>query len=125
MSAKSSMQKVIMSDSVTDIVRTILGIWIHIFTFWNTKYHILIRSNKMQQYAGIYFCKIILHISGVNRTHHQEYIKLTAASGTATTFLQRGQILPPTWPDLATLEEGFCSDTMTCTRGCSYSFMYS
>jgi len=26
---------------------------------------------------------------------------------------------------LATLEEGCCSDTMTCTRGCSYSFMYS
>jgi len=25
----------------------------------------------------------------------------------------------------ATLEEGCCSDTMTCTRGCSYSFMYS
>jgi len=23
------------------------------------------------------------------------------------------------------LEEGRCSDTMTCTRGCSYSFMYS
>jgi len=23
------------------------------------------------------------------------------------------------------LEEGYCSDTMTCTRGCSYSFMYS
>ena len=37
---------------------------------------ILIRSNKMQQYAGIYFCKITLHVSGVYRTHHQEYIKL-------------------------------------------------
>ena len=24
-----------------------------------------------------------------------------------------------------TLEEGFCSDTMTCTRSCSYSFMNS
>jgi len=23
------------------------------------------------------------------------------------------------------LEEGRCSDTMTCTRGCSYSLMYS
>ena len=38
-------------------------------------YIILIRSNKMQQYAGI-FCKISLHVSGVHRTHHQEYIKL-------------------------------------------------
>jgi len=26
---------------------------------------------------------------------------------------------------LATLEEGRCSDTMTCTRGCSNIFMYS
>ena len=36
---------------------------------------ILIRSNEMQQYAFIY-CKITLRVSGVNRTHHQEYIKL-------------------------------------------------
>jgi len=41
------------------------------------------------------YCKIALHVSGVHRTHHQEYVKLTAASGTghsnniATTFLQR------------------------------------
>ena len=28
------------------------------------------------------YCKITLHVSGVLRTHHQEYIKLTAASGT-------------------------------------------
>ena len=40
------------------------------------------------------YCKITLHVSGVHRTHHQEYIKLlTASSGTPTTFLtQRGQI---------------------------------
>jgi len=37
---------------------------------------ILIRSNKMQQYAGIYFLQITLHISGVYRNPHQEYIKL-------------------------------------------------
>jgi hypothetical protein len=33
--------------------------------------------NKIQQYAtdaGIYYCKITLHVSGVYRTHHQEYI---------------------------------------------------
>jgi len=30
----------------------------------------------MQQYAGIYYCRITLHVSGVYRTHHQEYIKL-------------------------------------------------
>ena len=30
----------------------------------------------MQQYAGVYSCKITLCVSGVYRTHHQEYIKL-------------------------------------------------
>ena len=30
----------------------------------------------MQQYAGIYLVQIALHVSGVHRTHHQEYIKL-------------------------------------------------
>jgi hypothetical protein len=42
----------------------------------NYTYSILIRSNKMQQYAVIFYCKITLHVSGVHRTHHQEYIKL-------------------------------------------------
>ena len=95
---------------------------------------ILKRSNKMQQYAGIYLLqnhstcfRCPTHpSSGVDKT-------VTAASGTghniwATTF-------HPTWPNLvqvseqkpssniaclATLEEGCC-----CTRGCSYNFMYS
>ena len=30
----------------------------------------------MEQYAGIYLLQITLHVSGVYRTHHQEYIKL-------------------------------------------------
>ena len=61
---------------------------------------ILIRSNKMQHYAGIYLpqnhstcfgCQLIPS-SGVHKT-------VTAASGTghsicATAFLQRGQIWP-------------------------------
>ena len=44
-----------------------------------------------------------------------------------TNFHWTGQSnnLPPMWPNLAMLEEGCCSDTMTCTRGCSYSFTYS
>jgi len=75
----------------------------------------------MQQYAGIhllrnystYFGCLSHPSSGVHKT-------VTSASGTghsiwATTFLQRGK--------LVTLEEGCCSDIMTCTRGCSYSFM--
>ena len=66
-------------------------------------YFMLIRSNKMQQYAVIYLlqnhCTCIgcpSHpSSGVNKF-------ITEASGT-----------------------GRCSDTMTCTRGCSNTFMYS
>ena len=39
--------------------------------------NILIRSNKMQQYAGIYLLQNhSLHVSGVHRIHHQEYVKL-------------------------------------------------
>ena len=38
---------------------------------------ILIRSNKMQQYGGIYLLQNhFLHVSGVHRTHYQENIKL-------------------------------------------------
>ena len=40
------------------------------------RHSILIRSNKMQQYAGIYYCKITLHVSGVYRPHHQQYVEL-------------------------------------------------
>ena len=44
---------------------------------------ILIRYNKMQQYAGIYLLQNhSLHVSGVHRTHHQENKTVTAASGT-------------------------------------------
>ena len=38
---------------------------------------ILIRSNKMQHYAGIYLLQnSSLHATGVHRTHYQENIKL-------------------------------------------------
>ena len=37
---------------------------------------VLIRSNKMQQFAVFIYCKITLHVSSVHRTHHQAYIKL-------------------------------------------------
>ena len=40
---------------------------------------------------------------------------VNAASGTGHNF-------PPTWPDRATLEGSSCTDIMTCTGGCSYSF---
>ena len=38
------------------------------------RHSLLIKSNKMQQV--FIYCKITLHVSGVYRTHHQEYIKL-------------------------------------------------
>ena len=41
------------------------------------RHSILIRFNKMHQYSGIYLLQnLSLHASGVQRTHHQEYIKL-------------------------------------------------
>ena len=40
------------------------------------RHSMLIRSNKMQLTQVFIYCKIILHVSGVNRTHHQEYVKL-------------------------------------------------
>ena len=43
---------------------------------------------------------------------------VTAASGT-------NHNIPPAWPDVATLEGSSCTDIMTCTRGCGYSFYYS
>ena len=37
---------------------------------------ILIRSNKTNNMQVFIYCKITLHVSGVHRTHHQEYLKL-------------------------------------------------
>ena len=91
----------------------------------NILIYILISSNKLQQYAGIYLLQNYSTCfgcpshpsSGVHKT-------VTAASGTGhITYLSND--LPPAWPNKATSEESCCSDTMTCTRGCSYSFMYS
>ena len=79
---------------------------------------ILIRSNKMQQYAGIYLLQN--HSTCfVCPSHPSSGVHKTNCS------LWYSNNLPPTWPDLAMLEEGCCSDTMTCTRGCSYSFIHS
>ena len=85
----------------------------------------LIRSNKMQQYSGIYLLQIysarfgcLSHpSSGVHKT-------VSAASGTghsiwATTLLQRGQIRPRWRKFVALIRD------ITCTRGCRNSFLYS
>ena len=61
-------------------------------------YCILIRSNKMQQYAGIYLLQIYSTCFGCpSHPSSGEHKTVTAASGTghsiwATTFLQRGLI---------------------------------
>ena len=85
---------------------------------------ILVRSNKMQRYAGIYLLQNHSKCFGCPSHPSSGVLKIvTAASGTghsnniATTFLQCGK---------ATLEEGCCYVvTMTCTRGCIYNFKYS
>ena len=52
----------------------LLDLFIHVSV---RRISILIRSNKMQQYEGIYLLQNhSLHVSGVHRTHHQENIKL-------------------------------------------------
>ena len=81
---------------------------------------ILIRSNKMQQYAGIYLLQNHSTCSGCpSHSSPGVHKTVTAASGTghsiwATTFLQRVQ--RPRWRKVV---------AMTCTRGCIYSFMCS
>jgi len=70
----------------------------------------------MQQYASIYLLQNHSTCFGCpSNSSSGVHKSVTAASSTgrsiwATTFLQRGL--------KATLEEGFCSDTITCTRGC-------
>jgi hypothetical protein len=86
---------------------------------------ILIRSNEVQQYEGVYLLQnystclgCLSHpSSGIHQT-------VTAASGTGhnirgTTFRQRG-LIRPRWRTVVALTRD-----MTCTRGCSYSLMYS
>jgi len=64
---------------------------------------ILIRSNKMQQYAGIYLLQIYSTFFGCpSHPSSGVHTTVTAASGT-----------------------GHSNSATTSTRGCSYSFMYS
>ena len=85
------------------------------------------KSNEMQQYADIYlllnystcFGRPLRPSSGVHKT-------VVAASGSDRTiwgasFLKLDQISPY----LVTFEEACSPDSMICTTGCSYSFMYT
>ena len=61
--------------------------------------------------SDLFYCKVTLHVTGVHRTHHQDHNR----SKPTTRFAQ-------TSPDLAILEGSSCTDIMTCTGGCGYSF---
>jgi len=91
------------------------------------------KSNKIQQYADInlllnystYFGRPYHPSSGVHKT-------VVAVSGTGHTiwgasFFRHDQIRTALSfsPYLVTFKEACFLDSMTCTRGCNYSFMYS
>jgi len=85
------------------------------------------KSYEMQQYADIYLLLNYSTCFGLNRAHHQEYIKIVvAASGTDHTvwgasFFKRDQIRTY----FVTFEKARSPYSTICTRGCNYSFMYS
>ena len=65
--------KILMYFTLVSIKYWYIEFYIHGSVHRNS---ILISSNKMQHYEGIYLLQITLNVSGVYRTHHQEYIKL-------------------------------------------------
>ena len=71
--------------------------------------------------SDLFHCKVTLHVSGVTAPIIRILKTVIAASGTGhnigtASSLQRGQI--------GTLEGTSCTDIMTGTRGCGYSFYY-
>ena len=88
------------------------------------------KSNDTQQYADIY---LLLNCSTCfgrpSRLSSGMHKTVVAASGTAHTiwgasFLKRNQIRAGLGPSV-TFEEACSPDSMNCTRGCNYIFMYS
>jgi len=87
---------------------------------------VLIRSNRMQQYAGIYLLQVYSTCfgrpsrpsSGVQKTVTATSGKVILRNG-ATTFLQRDLIRPRWRKVFAPLRN------MTCTRDCIHCFLYS
>ena len=86
------------------------------------------KSNKMQQYADIY---LLLNYSACfgcpSRPSSGVHKTVVAASGTDHTtqgasVFKHDQIRSPY---LVTFEDARFPDSMICTRGCNYSFMYS
>ena len=52
----------------------------------------------------------------------QQYVDIYLLQSHSTCFGCHSYF-PPTWPDQATLEGSSCTDIMTCTGGCGYSFL--
>ena len=80
------------------------------------------KSNEMQHYAGIY---LLLNYSTrfgrPSRPSSRVHKTVVAASGTDHTIWGASFFKPY----LVTLEEACSPDSIICTRGCNYSFMYS
>ena len=59
-----------------------VSVWlICLSLYWrNLQYYILMRSNKMQQYAGISYCKYTLHVSGVDEMELRSISSTIAAN---------------------------------------------
>ena len=104
-----------------------LGKFSVVFVMCKTLFSRLKKFNNMQQYADIYlllnystcFGRPSRPSSGVHKT-------VVAASGTYRTmweasFFKRDQIRTPC---LVMFEEACFPDSMICSRGCNYSFMY-
>jgi len=83
---------------------------------------ILIRSNKMQQ-MQVFITENLLYMF---RTSIDSIIRSTSNCNYSFWYRSyyQGSDLVPAWP-FATLAEDRCPDTMTCTRSCSFSLMYS
>ena len=67
--------------------------------------------------SNLFYCKITLHVSG-------DTAPIIRSTKNCNRSLRYVQLLPSNVasPDLATLEGSSCTDIMTCTGGCGYSF---
>ena len=81
------------------------------------------KSNKMQQCADIYLLlNYSTYFGHPSRPSSRVHKTVAATSGIwGASFLKCDQISPY----LVTFEEACFPDSMICTRGCNYSFMYS
>ena len=86
---------------------------------------ILIRSNKMQQYAGVYLLQNYSTCFGcLSHPSSAVHQNVTAPSGTGHITWQRNK-LPPAWSRPRWRKFVALTRDMTCTRSCSYSLIYS